>query len=305
MSRAWSTADIPDQRGRVALVTGANSGIGYETALALADKGAKVMMACRSEERGEAALSRLLDAASDADATLVSLDLTSLESVRACAEHVAALHDRLDLLICNAGVMTPPLSRTEEGFELQFGVNHLGHFALVGHLLPLVLRTEGARVVVVSSNAHRIPGLDLDDPNYERRFYNRAGAYGQSKLANLLFMNELQRRVSKAGATTLVTAGHPGWAATGLMKGIPLGSFVSRAMAQDSAGGALPTLRAAVDPECAGGDYFGPSGIGQLKGPPVRVQPNKAANDADTAARLWSLSEELTGVRYDFGAAAT
>ncbi|MFT7621080.1 MAG: NAD(P)-dependent dehydrogenase (short-subunit alcohol dehydrogenase family) [Myxococcota bacterium] len=293
----WTLDSAADQTGRVAIVTGSNSGIGFETAAALALKGATVVMACRNATKGEAARTAILEQAPGGDVTLMSLDLSSLSSVEAFATAFGKVHDRLDLLINNAGVMIPPYTQTEDGFELQFGTNHLGHYALTGRLLPLITKTGGARIVTVASLAHKFGKIDFDDLNHEKSYWAWP-AYGQSKLANLLFTAELQRRLKAAGHDTIATAAHPGWTATNLQAN----SFVARVfnplMAMKPPEGALPTLRAALDPDATGDAYFGPAGMGEMKGPPVVVPRTKAAQDAGVAERLWGVSAELTGVAY-------
>ena len=287
---------IPDLAGKTVIVTGANSGIGHAAAAALATAGATVVLAVRDQAKGEAA------AATITGATEVRpLDLARLDSVRAFA---ASWQGGIDLLINNAGVMIPPLTRTADGFELQFGTNHLGHFALTNLLLPHVAAT--GRVVTVSSDAHRAGAIDFDDLNWERRRYRPWRAYGQSKLANLLFTGELQRRLTEAGSTVLATAAHPGYAATNLQShsGSRVTAFAmkqlgNRLIAQDAAGGALPTLYAAVA-DIPGGSFAGPSGpfgLG-LRGAPTLVGRSAAARDEQAARRLWTVSETLTGVSF-------
>ncbi len=299
----WTTADIPDLTGKVAIVTGANSGIGYETAKALAEKGAAVVMACRNLEKAEAAASQIGRDAPGASLEIMRLDLADLASVRAFAEAFKAAHARLDLLINNAGVMIPPFTKTKDGFEVQFGANHLGHFALTGLLMDRLLATPGARVVNVSSSAHRMGSgtIDFDNLNAEKG-YNPSGAYAQSKLANLLFTLELNRYFQETGAEALATSAHPGWTVTGLQKGFM--HMISRVLGQRPAMGALPTLQAAIDPEARPNDYFGPGGWMEMRGYPTRVQSNGASQDAALARRLWQVSEELTGVRYPVPARA-
>jgi len=214
----WTFDDIPDQTGRIAVVTGANTGIGFETARMLAQKGAHVVLACRTPEKGEAAALRIAATRPVGSATFAPLDLSDLDSVAAFASAIAAAHPRLDLLVNNAGVMVPPLSRTKQGFELQFGTNHLGHFALGARLLPLLERTSGARVVVVSSSAQNLGRIDFDDLNWEHRSYSAWSAYGQSKLANMMFALELRRRLAQTGSELRVTAAHPGWTSTDLQR---------------------------------------------------------------------------------------
>ena len=301
----WTTADIPDQTGRVAVITGANTGLGYETALALAEHGAHVVLAVRNVDKGKDAAARITAASPRADVALQELDLTSLDSVRAAAEQLRADHDRIDLLINNAGVMYTPKSNTKDGFELQFGTNHLGHFALTGLLLDRLLPIAGSRIVTVSSVGHRIlADIHFDDLQWERR-YNRVAAYGQAKLANLLFTYDLQRRLASNG-TTIAVAAHPGMSDTELMRNMPaplISAFEGFAplVAQDPAMGALPTLRAASDPGVVGGQYYGPDGLGQTRGYPKIVGSSKKSHDVGRQRRLWAVSEELTGVTYPVG----
>lgn len=292
----WTIANIPDQVDRVGIVTGGNSGIGFETARGLALRKAHVVLACRSTAKGAEAVDRILAETPAARAEFMPLDLSSLQSVRDFAKAFTAKHDRLDLLINNAGVMMPP-SRTEtqNGFELQFGTNHLGHFTLTMRLLELILGTSGSRVVTVSSTAHRYGELDFDDPNWERREYKRMPSYGQSKLANLLFAFELQRRLTAAGSGTRSLAAHPGWTATNLQDESPLLRVLNPLIAMKPWQGALPTLFAATDPQAGGGDYFGPDGWFEMRGYPTRVGTSARAKSEDDASRLWQMSETLTG----------
>ncbi|OBB82751.1 short-chain dehydrogenase [Mycobacterium colombiense] len=298
----WTTADIPDQTGRVAVITGANTGLGYETALALADHGAHVVLAVRNLDKGKDAAARITAQSPHADVALAELDLTSLASVRAAAEQLRSAHDRIDLLINNAGVMYTPKSNTKDGFELQFGTNHLGHFAFTGLLLDRLLPVAGSRIVTISSVGHRIlADIHFDDLQWERR-YNRVAAYGQAKLANLLFTYELQRRLAPHG-TTIAAAAHPGMSDTELMRNMPaplVGAFarIAPLVAQNPAMGALPTLRAATDPGVLGGQYYGPDGLGQTRGYPKIVGSSAKSHDVDRQRRLWAISEELTGVVY-------
>jgi NAD(P)-dependent dehydrogenase (short-subunit alcohol dehydrogenase family) len=300
----WTFNDIPDQTGRTAIVTGANTGIGRETARMLALKGAHVVLACRNADKGRAALAQILAEKPAGRADLDTLDLSNLDSVAAFADAFARTHERLDLLINNAGVMVPPLGRTAQGFELQFGTNHLGHFALAARLLPLVLRTPGARVVVVASAAQNFGRIDFDDLNWERRPYRGWAAYSQSKLANMLFALELQRRLSAAGSGVRATAAHPGWTATDLQRTAGAARFLNPLFAMKPAEGALPTLRAATDPAADGGSYWGPSGVFELSGPPAPARISTRAKDEAVAAHLWDVSEKLTGVSYPLAAPA-
>ncbi|SEH49980.1 NAD(P)-dependent dehydrogenase, short-chain alcohol dehydrogenase family [Mycolicibacterium rutilum] len=301
-SPSWTPSDIPDQTGRTAVVTGANTGLGYETAAALAAKGAHVVLAVRNLDKGADAARRIEQSAPGASVALQKLDLSSLASVRAAADQIRAQHDTIDLLINNAGVMFTPKQTTADGFELQFGTNHLGHFAFTGLLLDRVLAAPGSRVVTVSSVGHRFArnGIRFDDLQGERD-YSRVGAYGQSKLANLMFTYELQRRLRGTG--TIAVAAHPGGSNTELARNSPLLLRALFAVAvplltQDAAGGALPSLRAATDPGVLGGQYFGPDGFAEQRGNPVVVASSRASHDIDAQRRLWTVSEELTGVRY-------
>lgn len=295
---AWTEADVPDQTGRVVVVTGANSGLGLETARVLALRGATVIMACRSEQKAQNAAAGIRALHPKGEVVPMTLDLGDLESVKAFADAFRARYDRLDILVNNAGIMIPPLGRTAQGFETQFGVNHLGHFALSAALLPLLERTGGARVVTVSSFAHRFGELNLADANWHARPYAPMPAYGQSKLANLLFTYELQRRLNAAGKDVMAVAAHPGWAATGLQGDSRGSTLANRLFAQPQATGALPTLYAATAPDVTGGAYYGPSGLLQLGGNPERVDSNARSHDTQDAANLWALSERLTGVTF-------
>jgi NAD(P)-dependent dehydrogenase (short-subunit alcohol dehydrogenase family) len=309
MSR-WTAADIPDQNGRTVLVTGANSGLGLRTAEALAHRGAHVLLGCRDAIRAEAARSDVAAASTGPPPEVVPLDLADLGSVRDAAQSVAGAVERLDVLVNNAGVMAMPQGRTADGFELQFGTNHLGHYALTGLLLPVLLRAEGPRVVTVSSNGHRMGRIDVSDPNWEHRRYSKWPAYGQSKLANLLFTRELARRAHDAGSSLVAVAAHPGNSATHLLPASTDASgnrlvgqvmnWGNRLIAQPDSAGALPQLYATTMPDVSPGEYFGPDGLFQLRGHPTRVGSSAAARDDDAARRLWQLSEELTGVAYVF-----
>jgi NAD(P)-dependent dehydrogenase (short-subunit alcohol dehydrogenase family) len=300
----WTAADIPDQTGRTAIITGANTGLGYETAVALAGQGARVVLAVRNLDKGKQAATRIAEAHPGATVELQELDLTSLASIRAAAEQLRADHDRIDLLINNAGVMWTPKSTTADGFELQFGTNHLGHFALTGLLLDRLLPVPGSRVVTVSSIGHRLrAAIHFDDLQWERS-YNRVSAYGQSKLANLLFTYELQRRLAPRG-TTAALAAHPGGSRTELTRNVPrlvaAVNAVLEPLYQGADRGALPTLRAATDPGVHGGQYYGPGGIGELRGYPKVVPSSDQSHDVKLQRRLWEVSEDLTGVVYPVG----
>jgi NAD(P)-dependent dehydrogenase (short-subunit alcohol dehydrogenase family) len=294
----WTEVNIPDQTGKVAIVTGANSGIGYEMARALAAKGATVILACRSMDKGNAALEQLKKAHPNANAELMQLDLADLSSVRSFAEKFLAQHDQLHILINNAGVMMiPGRQETADGFEMQFGTNHLGHFALTGLLIETILRTSGARVVTVSSGAHTMGKVEFDNLNAEKS-YSRTRVYGLSKLANLLFTYELQRKFEAAGAEAIATASHPGWTATNLQQHSGLFRLLNPIMAMKPPQGALPTLYAAVDTVVNGGEYFGPDGLGGMRGYPKKIKSNDRSYDEAVAAKLWTESVKLTGEAY-------
>jgi NAD(P)-dependent dehydrogenase (short-subunit alcohol dehydrogenase family) len=308
MGEKWTAADIPDQSGRIAVVTGANSGLGLETARELVRAGAFVVLACRNTAKGESAAAGITAEVPGARIEVAELDLASLASVRAFAKRFRSEHAALDLLINNAGVMAPPRRETEDGFELQFGTNHLGHFALTGLLIEAMQQQDDARVVTVSSTAHRMGRLYFD--NLQRMHgYHRWGAYGQSKLANLLFAYELDRRLRAAGSAVISLAAHPGYAATNLQTSAPplvdrlVMEVSNRVIAQSAAMGALPQLYAATYPGLEGGTFVGPDGVGEQRGHPKQVESSGGARDEEVARRLWEVSEDLTGVSFGLPAA--
>jgi NAD(P)-dependent dehydrogenase (short-subunit alcohol dehydrogenase family) len=303
MSKDWTSQDIPDQTGRVAIVTGANSGIGLETARELARGGARVVLACRSQARADEAIEDIRAGLPDAQVEFECLDLADLEQLPAFVAAFRERFDRLDLLINNAGVMVPPAGNTKQGFELQFGVNHLGHFALTGQLLDLLLRSRGARVVNVSSTAHRGGRMHFDDLDFESRGYQAMRAYGQSKLSNLLFTLELARKLEAVGGDVIAASAHPGWTQTNLQKHSGFMRFLNPFFGMEPAGGAAPTLRAATAADVKPTDYYGPKGFMEMTGAPVRVGRARAAENRPDAEQLWKVSEERTGVEFDFGAA--
>ena len=304
----WTAEDVPDQSGRRYVITGGNSGIGFEAARVLAQRGAAITLACRSTEKAASAADAIREQTPDAQVDTVALDLASLASVRSCASSLLADDRPIDVLVNNAGIMAVPRGLTADGFELQFGTNHLGHFALTGLLLGRVLDSEAARVVTVSSNAHKAGKMRFDDLQSERK-YSRFGAYAQSKLANLLFTMELERRFRRAGFDHIISvACHPGGAQTNLGSGLKGGRWdraldliekASSYVMQSGADGALPTLRAATDPDAKGGDYFGPANLGEQRGPAVVVKARPKAYDVHDARGLWEESIRLTGVTYE------
>lgn len=304
MNARWSAERIPDQRGRTALVTGANSGLGLVSARELARHGADVVLACRNLEKGRSAQREIGAAAPQARVELAELDLGSLDSVAACAQALGERHDGLDLLLNNAGVMAPPRRETADGFELQLGTNLFGHFALSAQLIDTMEGRADARIVTLSSNAHKMGRIDFEDLQSEHG-YRRWSAYGQSKLADLMFSLELDRRLRAAGSTIKSVAAHPGYAATNLQTAAApaIDRLVMRVsnllMAQSAEMGALSSLYAATAPGVEGGSYIGPDGIGEFRGHPRVVAPSRAARDEQSAARLWSVAEDLTGVRFE------
>jgi NAD(P)-dependent dehydrogenase (short-subunit alcohol dehydrogenase family) len=305
MSTKWSTEQIPEQHGRTAVVTGANSGLGLVCARELARHGADVVLACRNTSKGTEAVREIEAAAPGARVELARLDLGDLASVESFADGFRSGHEHvgLDLLINNAGVMAPPRRETSDGFELQLGTNLLGHFALTARLIGVMEGRADARVVTLSSNAHKMGRINFDDLQSERR-YTRWGAYGQSKLADLMFALELDRRLRASGSSVKSVAAHPGYAATNLQSAAPpaldrmVMQLTNLVMAQSADMGALPSLYAATQPGLEGGSYVGPDGIGEFRGHPHLVSPNRSARDEQVAARLWAVSEELTGVPF-------
>ena len=294
----FTDADVGDQSGKTFFITGANTGLGYETALVLAGKGARVLLGCRTRSKAEDAVARIRAAYPGADLAIIDVDLGDLSSVRAAAEQVAR-EPQLDGLINNAGIMMPPRQLTKDGFESQLGVNHLGTFALTGLLLPKLEETPGSRIVNTSSNAHKTGSIDFDDVNAEKS-YSKLGRYSMSKLANLLHVYELDRRLRERGSSTIAVAVHPGGSDTELARHLPRWSHalfpVFRLFMNTAAQGAWPTLLGATAPGVEGGQYFGPRGIGEMAGPARQVQGNAASRDPEVARRLWELSAELTGV---------
>ena len=294
----WTSEQIPSQAGRVVIVTGSSSGLGQETARVLARKGAEVILAVRNVNKGAAVAKLIQDEFPSAQLHVHKLDLASLTSVTEFTEAFQKEYQRLDLLINNAGVMIPPYSKTEDGFELQFGTNHLGHFALTIQLLELLKATSASRIVNVSSMAHRYGELKFSDLNWESRKYNAGRAYGDSKIANLYFTYALAKRLRQTPGAPLVLAAHPGWTSTELQRHMSFSGVLNGLFAQNLAMGTLPTLRAAIDPEARSGDYYGPKGFMEMRGYPVKVSSNALSHDQAIAEKLWTVSEMLTAVRY-------
>lgn len=294
----WNAENIPDQKEKVIIVTGSSSGIGFEAARVLASKNATVIIAVRNLEKGKNALNKIKAQYKNSDVQVMELDLANLKSIRSFVNAFKIKYDKLDLLINNAGVMIPPYGKTEDGFELQFGTNHLGHFALTGLLIDLLKNTKDSRIVNVASNAHKYGNLNFADLNWEKRKYKAWRAYGDSKISNLYFTYELQRRLSNSKTNVKVIAAHPGWTATDLQRHSKLFVLMNGFFAMKTWQGALPTLRAATDGAAHSGDYFGPDGWQEWRGYPTKVESNKLSHDKNIAAKLWEVSENLTGIKY-------
>jgi len=293
----WNISKAPSQKGKIAIVTGANAGLGYETALALAQKEAKVIMACRNMGKAEKAKAAILKEVPNGDLEIMEIDLSKLKSVRKFVTAFLSKYDALHLLINNAGVMMPPYQKTEDGFELQMAANYFGHFLLTGTLLELILKTPASRIVTLSSIAHKQGDIHFDDLHWEKEYSSR-GAYQQSKLACLIFAFELQRRLEKAGTSTLSLGAHPGVSETELFNHLPELKAMMGDYNHEPKDAALPTLIAAIGTEVKGGQYYGPTGNKEeTKGPPGLARSKSKARDEELAKRLWSVSEELTGVK--------
>lgn len=304
MSENWTAENVPDLSGKIIVITGANSGIGYESAREIARKGGEVIVASRNPEKAEAAILKIRKEFPDAKLKFIELDLANLASIRKFSEEFKSSYTKLDILLNNAGIMLVPFGETVDGFERTIGTNHLGHFALTGQLLDVLLATPGARIVNVASNAHYAGEMDFDNFLFENGEYAPMKAYGRSKLANLLFTYELQRRFQSRGYDVIALAAHPGISATELANHLffdLISWLIQPAMElifQSSAMGALPSLRAAVDSDAEGGQYYGPNGKGERSGYPVVVDSNAASKNEEDARTLWNISEDLTGVRY-------
>ncbi len=294
----WDIENISDQNGKTIIVTGSSSGIGFEAARVLALKNAEVIIAVRNSIKGEKALEKIISEKKDAKVKVMHLDLADLKSVGIFADEFKKKNTKLDILINNAGVMVPPYSKTSDGFELQMGTNHFGHFALTLQLLDILNNTKGSRIVNVSSMAHKYGNIDFDDLNWEKRKYKPMRSYGDSKIANLYFTSELSKKLKEKGTDTKVTSAHPGWTATDLQRHNSAAEFLNGFFAQKVNMGALPTLYAAIGEDAESGDFFGPSGFMEIKGYPKKVSPNKLSRDKIIAKKLWEVSEKVTGVKY-------
>ena len=294
----WTIENIPNMSGKVVIITGANSGIGFEASRALALQGATVIMACRNLEKGQTAVQQILKEQPRGQVILERLDLADFSSIQDFAARFMAEHDHLDILINNAGVMATPYRKTADGFELQFGTNHLGHFKLTALLIDLLQKTPNSRVVTVSSGAHHVGRINFDDLNADKS-YQKWLAYGQSKLANVLFGYELQRRTARDGRNPVSVVAHPGYAATNLQHTTSFFSFLNPLMAQSPQMGALPILYAATSPEIQGGEYIGPDGFLGQHGYPHKATSSRSSHDQNTAEQLWQVSEQLTKTQFD------
>jgi NAD(P)-dependent dehydrogenase (short-subunit alcohol dehydrogenase family) len=294
----WNIDNIADQKGKVFVITGATSGLGKEAASILAGKNARVVMGVRNVEKAEQVKAEIVEKHPQADITIKHLDLGSLASIKQFGKEIISEFSQLNVLINNAGVMMCPYGTTEDEFEIQMGTNHLGPFALTGHLMPLLKKTKGSRVIVTSSIAHKQGSIDFSDLNWEKRKYKTSKAYGDSKLANLYFTYELTRKLQGDIHGPAVIAAHPGWTRTDLQRHSGLFQFLNNFFSQKVEMGVLPTLRASVDPQANSGDYFGPSRFSEMRGNPVKVKSNNLSHDVEYAKTLWKLSEKLTGVRY-------
>jgi NAD(P)-dependent dehydrogenase (short-subunit alcohol dehydrogenase family) len=294
----WSEKNIPNQKGKVIIITGASSGIGKAGAEILAGKEAQVILAVRNIQKGQKVVDEIKSRNPKALLEVRKLDLSSLDSVKNFADGFKKNYQQLDILINNAGIMACPFDTTKDGFEIQMGTNHLGHFALTGHLLALLKKTKNSRIVATSSVAHRFGDIDFEDINWEKRKYKTNKAYGDSKIANLYFMYEFARRYKHDVDAPIIAAGHPGWTRTELQRHTGLVRSLNAVFSQEPKHGILPSLRAGVDSEVKSGDYFGPSRFFEMQGAPIKVKTKKLAQDETAAKKLWDLSVEMTGVKY-------
>lgn len=297
-SKNWSTQNIPDQNGKVVIVTGATSGLGKEATKVLSQKGATIIMAARNIEKAKKVRDEIIKINPTAKIDIKSLDLSSLESIKLFADDFLKSYNQLDILINNAGIMYCPYSKTKDGFEMQMGTNHLGPYALTAQLMPLLINTANSRIVNTASLAHLTGNIDFEDINWENRKYKTMQAYADSKIANLYFHYELAQKLNGQKNAPLIIAAHPGWTKTELDRHIGLVGIMSSIIGQKVEMGVLPTLRAATDPQALSGDYFGPDGFREMRGNPVKVKSNAMSLNAQKAEQLWILSEKLTGIKY-------
>lgn len=294
----WDVQNIPSQSGKVVVITGATSGLGKEASKVLASKGATIILAVRNTKKAEGVTHEIIKQFPDSKLDIKKLELNSLKSIQSFSEAIKSNHDRLDILINNAGVMACPFSKTVDGFEIQMGVNHLGHFALTGHLMPLLKKTSDARIVATSSIAHKQGNINFNDINWAKRKYKTSQAYCDSKIANLYFAFELVKKLKGQNDAPIVTIAHPGWTTTELQRHASIFRILNPVFSQKVDQGVLPTLRAAIDPNASSGDFYGPAGFMEMKGHPIKVTPNKRSRDESKAKQLWKISEEMTGVIY-------
>lgn len=294
----WNIDNIPDQSNRVVIITGASSGLGKEATRVMASKNARVIMAVRDTEKGQKVAAEIKNVQPDANIDIQKLDLGSLDSIHTFAKAIKTFYHRVDILINNAGVMACPFSKTQDGFEIQMGTNHLGHFALTGLLMPLLQETKDSRIVATSSAAHRQGDINFEDINWEQRKYNSTKAYADSKLANLYFTYELAKKLKTDPNAPIVITAHPGWASTDLKRHSLMFKVLSPIFSQSVQNGVLPTLRAATDRHAQAGDYYGPSGFMEIKGSPTLVSSSKMSHNEANGKLLWALSEKMTGVKF-------
>jgi len=294
----WNTSNIPDQTGKVVLITGATSGLGKEAAKVFATKGATVIMPVRNTEKAKTVREEIVKTYPNAKIDIRSLDLSSLTSIKLFSDEISTSYNQLDILINNAGVMYCPFSKTEDGFEMQMGTNHLGPYALTAQLMPLILKSANSRIVNTASLAHLTGNIDFEDINWENRAYKTMQAYADSKIANLYFHYELAKKLQGQENAPLVIAAHPGWTKTELDRHKGIVSIISSIIGQKAEMGVMPTLRAAIETDVKSGDYFGPSGFREMRGDPIKVKSNEMSLNAQKAEQLWKLSEQLTGIKF-------
>lgn len=297
-NKKWNIQNIPDQKGKIIIITGATSGLGKEAAKIFAAKGATVIMPVRNTEKAKTVSDEIFKINPNAKMDIRSLDLSSLNSIKLFSDEISKSYNQLDTLINNAGIMYCPYSKTQDGFEMQMGTNHLGPHALTAQLMPLLMKTANSRIVNTSSLAHLTGNIDFEDINWENRKYKTMQAYADSKIANLYFHYELVKKLEGQKNAPVVIAAHPGWTKTELDRHIGIVGIMSSIIGQKVEMGVLPTLRAAIDPDAISGDYFGPSGFKEMRGNPIKVKSNAMSHDETLAKKLWSLSEELTGINY-------